>query len=343
MFHKQIWVSWWGFRIVLYSVATAWRSMGNLLIHPSWATLSSFRFSHVGFELWNKPIHHFLMSTLYPMCSSWLIHSHWHWSPLSTHYSFTLLLSALFCPSPSTIIFLCSLFVLLHVLAMTFYYTTFYFVSIGISLVSYNNPCPPHCSTPLVYCFHLQNHHLFLFPTLSYPAIPPSPPLPSISPSAAHLCLVPCVTPRLPSPPVRRGTSSSSLTECWWSILKSSTACRLVHMCLKVNQNVFEDQSFIFILNNKLLTLQPSPSTSSLSSTHSAPPQMINSGPGSIRGELDTTKTKEVNSILDLRMYIKTVKGQNMLQSKHSAWVKSILYICLWIRKFNGTHFKVEH
>lgn len=52
----------------------------------------------------NKPIHHFLMNSLNPMCSSWLIHTLWHRSLLPTHYSFCLLLSTVF-SSPSFVHF----------------------------------------------------------------------------------------------------------------------------------------------------------------------------------------------------------------------------------------------
>lgn len=124
-----------------------WRNMG---IDPSCATLSSggktqyvyksFRINNVRFKQRNQPIHHFLLSTLYAMCFSFLIHSHWHQSPLSTHYSFSRLLSTLFFS-----LFLFSFFVFLIYFppcfrhSATFSFTHHCLTCNGISLLSYNN------------------------------------------------------------------------------------------------------------------------------------------------------------------------------------------------------------
>lgn len=66
-------------------------------------------------------------------------YTHWHRSLYSAHYSFSLLLSTLFFPLSFHCYILCSLFFLLHVLAMP--------LAILLHLT---------CSTPLAYCHHLE-------------------------------------------------------------------------------------------------------------------------------------------------------------------------------------------
>lgn len=271
-------------KIRLIRVAITWRNMDHLLI---WAV----PYAPIQKKVQrNKPIHHFLMTHLYPMSHTL---SYTDIDLLSPLITLSLFFSTLIFPvHPLSFfllfIFFSSKFSSCHAVPFISYRSSscihwpFFGLSSLLHPFGFLSPSPNPGSSSL---------HLFL----------PSPlihilayvlPL-SVSLTAAHLCLVPCVTPRLPSPPVRPGTSSSSLMECWWNILKSSIACRSVHIYYIQPEN-----RFFTVFSNKMLNLQPSPSTSSLSSTHSAPPQMINSGPGSIRGELEIINVNEENSIL---------------------------------------------